>query len=68
MGQSRHSKGVAGKVVHSLKLEAEKATLTVAFVSFLRMEVDLYFQSSKLTLIDWHFFCGFVMMAVLFWE
>jgi len=27
----------------------------VAFLMFLRLEVDLYFQSSKLTLINWHF-------------
>ena len=31
------------------------------------VEVDLYFQISKFTLIDWHFSCGFVTSSVPFW-
>ena len=65
-GQSRLSKWVIGKVVQPLNLEERKSHLDGSICCewnghggflfpVLRLEVDLYFQSSKLALINLHF-------------
>lgn len=61
-GQIRLSKGVIAKFVQTLKLEVRKSHFgqmerprwLFCFLSS-GWRLDLYFQSSKLALINWHF-------------
>ncbi len=64
-GQIRLSKGVIAKFVQSLELETRKShpgqmkrPRWLFVFAVLRLEVDLYFQSSKLDIINWHFLAG----------